>query len=412
MIINQIMNHRVAKNVGWIGMLQLANYIAPLLVLPFLSRHLATDEFGSVMVALATAAVALVVTDYGFNLSATYKIAKIQDDIESINKIIGRVFTAKIILVLISAIGIVIVATIPTYRPYIDVFSASILGIVGQAYQSSWLFQGLERMGVYALIQSSTKFLYVFLVYTVITPPVDPSTVMWCWSIANCIGMILALWQARRLGFHLFYFSPREALEEIKETSNYFWSRISVACYTSASSLIIGMTGLHYAAIYSVAEQGYKAGQAFTNTIAQAMYPYMAREKNWYLFSRVIAFGFIVLSTAAVTVSFFSDEVLQFVFGPVYIEAATVFIIMMCTLCINYFGVTLGYPALGAVNCIQAANSSVYYGVIVYGAVMALILFTGNLLPTYVAFSIAAAELVVFIVRVQALHAALNRQRK
>ncbi len=409
MQIKKIVNHRVAKNVGWIGLLQIANYIAPLLVLPYLSRHLTTDEFGSVMVSLATAAVALIITDYGFNLSATYKIAQAQEDIDGVNKIIGRVFTAKIALVLISVIGVVVIANIPNYSPYREVFTASILGIVSQAYQSSWLFQGLERMGMYVLIQSSTKFLYVFFVFTLILSPVNPSSVVWSWSIANCIGMFLAIWQARRLGFQLFNFLPREALEELKETSNYFWSRIAVAGYTSASSLIIGVTGLHYAAIYSVAEQGYKAGQAFTNTIAQAMYPYMAREKNWNLFSRVIALGFIVISTAAVSVSVFSEEVFQFLFGPGYHEAASVFTIMMCTLCINYLGVTLGYPALGAANCIQAANSSVYYGVIVYGAAMAVVLLAGNLRPEFVAISIAAAESVVLITRVQALHTALNR---
>ena len=59
------------KNGTSLGIVQLSNYILPLITLPYLARVLGPDYFGLVMMAQATMIYLTLLTDYGFNLSAT-----------------------------------------------------------------------------------------------------------------------------------------------------------------------------------------------------------------------------------------------------------------------------------------------------------------------------------------------------
>lgn len=94
-------NHSVFKNTISLFILQLTNVIAPLIVLPYLSRVLGINGFGLVMLAFSASSIGLVVTDFGFNLSATYSISKNRDKIDYISELIGSIFIIKMFLTLI-----------------------------------------------------------------------------------------------------------------------------------------------------------------------------------------------------------------------------------------------------------------------------------------------------------------------
>ena len=63
------------KNFTSLGLVQVTNYLLPLLVVPFLIRKIGIELFGLVSFAQAMVAYYNVVVDYGFNLTITQKIA-------------------------------------------------------------------------------------------------------------------------------------------------------------------------------------------------------------------------------------------------------------------------------------------------------------------------------------------------
>ena len=65
-ILQKIKSHSVTKNVSALGVMQIANYVVPLLLLPFLARQLGIEAFGVVAITFASIQLVMVLTDYGF----------------------------------------------------------------------------------------------------------------------------------------------------------------------------------------------------------------------------------------------------------------------------------------------------------------------------------------------------------
>ena len=398
-LIRKIAAHSVVQNTAWLSVLQIFSYISPLIVLPYLTGVLSVDEFGIVMIAITTVAISSIATDYGFSFSATSRISQNRHDAEYINKLIARIFTAKLFLVILGFATIIGISQLPAYVQYHEVFLIGSIAMVAQAFYSTWLFQGLEQLRFYTIYMASVKLLYVGLVVLFISDTSDPSNVLWCWSIASTIGMIISLKYLKMLGYKIGFASISEAFNELRYSTQFFLSRLAVTLYTSVNSIILGLTSLHHAAIYTSAEQCYKAGQAFTGSVSSALYPYMAKEKNWQQFTAMTIMSFLTLTILAVIAALNSEMIISLIFGSEYIESASVLSAMMVVLVINFLGSVYGYPALSAVGKINFANASVIIGAAVsLSGVWALSLFDA-LTPITVAINLLVAESIVLTLR-------------
>src|SRR5690554_7423247 len=78
-MLKKLTSHRLFKNTSALIIMQLFTYVAPFIVLPYLSRTLGADGFGLMIAALSLTVIANVCTDFGFNLSATYLISRKQN---------------------------------------------------------------------------------------------------------------------------------------------------------------------------------------------------------------------------------------------------------------------------------------------------------------------------------------------
>ena len=83
---------------------QAVNYIIPLITLPYQSRVLGVEKFGLVYFAIAFTVYFLVLTDFGFDLSATREIAVKRHNKKIISNIFSSVLTIKLLLVILSYI--------------------------------------------------------------------------------------------------------------------------------------------------------------------------------------------------------------------------------------------------------------------------------------------------------------------
>ena len=85
-IINKFKNNStILSNMASLGILQIANYIIPILVIPFIVRGLGVDKFGVVSYAQNIISYFTIIVTYGFEYSATRKIAINKNNPNAIN---------------------------------------------------------------------------------------------------------------------------------------------------------------------------------------------------------------------------------------------------------------------------------------------------------------------------------------
>jgi len=95
-------------NMASLSVLQIANYVLPLIIIPYLVRVLGVEKFGLVMFAQATIQFFIISTDYGFHLSAVREIATNRDDLNKVSQIFSSVMAVKFVL-LVLCFGILLI---------------------------------------------------------------------------------------------------------------------------------------------------------------------------------------------------------------------------------------------------------------------------------------------------------------
>ena len=93
---------REVKDVFYLLALQGLNYIAPLIVLPYLIVVLGAEKFGYIGFAMSVTQYLMLVVDFGFNLSATKRVALAKSNPTELQRIFTSTVYAKIGLLVVS----------------------------------------------------------------------------------------------------------------------------------------------------------------------------------------------------------------------------------------------------------------------------------------------------------------------
>ncbi|MCE4198814.1 O34 family O-antigen flippase, partial [Escherichia coli] len=97
------LDKRLTSNIISLCLVQGAGYIIPLLTLPYLVKTLGPVSYGVLGFSIAFTQYFLLIVDYGFNLSATKKIAGERNKIK-VSEIFWNVMACKLILTIICCV--------------------------------------------------------------------------------------------------------------------------------------------------------------------------------------------------------------------------------------------------------------------------------------------------------------------
>jgi PST family polysaccharide transporter len=274
---------RLIENFLSLSVLQFANYILPLITLPYLVRVLGPEKFGLIAFSQAFIGYFQILTDYGFNLSATREISINRENKEKVSEIFSSVMIIKLALMIISLILMfVIIFFFEKFRKDWIIYYLTFGMVVGQVLFPVWFFQGMEKMKYITFLNILAKVIFTVAIFVFVKESSDYLYVALLNSLGFIIAGILGLWIVFR-DFNVEFRIPRwEGIKyQRKEGWYIFISTVAISLYTISNTFILGIfTNNTIVGYYSAAEKIIRAILGFLAPISQTIYPYISKLMN------------------------------------------------------------------------------------------------------------------------------------
>jgi len=258
--------------------LQGANYVLPLITLPYLVRVLGPGKFGLLAFAQAFTQYFVILTDYGFNLTATRQIAIHRDDTKKVSEIFSVVMIIKFALMVVSFLLMAaIVLAVPMFHADWRVYFLTFLMVLGNVLFPVWFFQGMERMKYITVLNISAKFIAVVAIFVFVQKQSDYLIAAGIQSGGFVIAGLLGLFSLRRVApLRSAFPSWRAIVETLREGWHVFISTGAISLYTSSNTFILGLvTNTVTVGYFSAADKLVRAVQGILTPVSQAIYPHI-----------------------------------------------------------------------------------------------------------------------------------------
>ncbi len=351
-------NSIVFKNYLYLLMIQGANFILPLITIPYLVRTIGTNKFGIVMVAQSLALFLTIVTDFGFNISATREVAMIKNNKESLSQFFFNVIFIKTILLICSFLVLLsLTIFVEKFNQESLVYLLSFGVVFGQVLFPSWFFQGIEKMKMITLINVLAKLIFTVSVFLVIKNQDDYYFVPLFYGLgfllSGALGFIFSL-------KYIQYKKPIviESIQIAKESFSLFLSNLAVSLYTNMNTFIIGVfVSDSLAGVYSSMEKLIVATKSIYTPLYQAMFPNLSikgkhkiKEMIEYIKYYVGGLGIII----SLVIILFAKDILEIIYKDdlitSYYSIFQILGLIGFLSSLNMLYVSLFFPAVKAFN--------------------------------------------------------------
>lgn len=263
--VTRALGHVTVRNALFLYGVQISSYVFPFITLAYLSRVLSPEKIGLIGFAQSFVWYFTTLTEYGFNLTATRRIAIQKESPETVNQIFNAVMMAKGLL---TCLGFVILMTVvfatPRLRENWPLFALSFMTVVGGWLFPMWLYQGMEKMGQVAARDFTAKLIATILVVILVRRESDYMLAAGIQSGATVIAGIISLALAPVICGVRFQRLPwREVAVALREGWPVFLSMAALTLTTSTNTVILGF-------VAPAAEVGYYIA-AYRLTVAVRM---------------------------------------------------------------------------------------------------------------------------------------------
>ncbi len=393
------------KNTVMLYILTFSNYLFGLITVPYQTRILSPDVYGIVSFAQAFSVYIQLVLDFGFILSATEDVAKNKDNKEKQSQILSAVLWCKIILGLLCfAVVSVLCISVDRFNGNVLLFQLFFFATMINSLLPDFLYRGNEKMSAITYRTVAVKLFFTVCIFVFLKDKSQSFVI----PLLNALGAVgSCIWTYfdvyRNLGVRFVKVSWSFVWETMKRSAGFFVSRIASTVYGAANTLILGFwfpEGSALLGYYTGAEKLMTTAKSAFSPIADSLYPYMVKNKNYGLVKKIMLVLMPVIFIGCVILWIFAEPFCVLFLGEEYRASAEIFRVFIPVILITLPNYILGFPILSPMGLARYANISVVVGAVIHAAQLIVLFISGTMDAKTVGIATCITEAVILIFRI------------
>lgn len=267
------------KDTLYLFLLQGMNYAIPLILIPYLMIKLGVESYGLIGFSTAIIQFLILFVDFGFNMSATKRIAINKDNKKELSQVFFSTLCAKIILLLISLLIFLIIYNIPRFHEYQIALICTLPMLIGSTFTFTWFYQGIGQIRYLSLLSMACRILILPLTFYLVQSSEDYIYAIFINSLVYISVAFISIFWIFKNKFLIFEkINFTDIKNELNGSFPFFLSIASISIYTQLFIVILGVfTNPTVVGVYSAAEKIIRTiSLLFYTPINQVYYPRIA----------------------------------------------------------------------------------------------------------------------------------------
>lgn len=403
------------KNTVMLYILTFSNYFFGLITVPYQTRILSPEIYGIVSFAQAFSVYIQLILDFGFILSATEDIAKNKDDKEYQSKILSAVLWCKLILgILCFTVVSVLCLSVEKFNANALLFQLFFFSTLINSMLPDFLYRGNEKMSAITYRTVAVKLFFTVCIFVFLKDKSQSFVI----PLLNALGAIgSCIWTYydvyHKLGVRFVKVAPSYVWGTLKRSAGFFVSRIASTVYGAANTLVLGFwfpEGSALLGYYTSAEKLMTTAKSAFSPIADSLYPYMVKNKNYKLIKKIMLVLMPLIFIGCVVLWIFAEPFCVLFLGKEYAASAEIFRVFIPVILITLPNYVLGFPVLSPLGLAKYANISVVVGAVIHAVQLLILFISGTMNAVNVGIATCITEAVILIFRVMVI--VINKKRK
>ncbi|SDP56898.1 polysaccharide transporter, PST family [Mucilaginibacter sp. OK268] len=231
------------KNILSLGVVQIANYLLPLISVPIIVRIIGPANYGIINYYSSFVAYFVLLINYGFEYSGTRFIAVEKDNIQKRNEHFTKILIAKFLLFIVSLVlfagSIIFIAK---SNSEIQVAVYTYLISISWVLSPNWFYQGMQKLTNVAIFNFVSKLLYTILILLIVT---QKAYFVWQPLILSLIQILVAvislIYAIKKFKISFIKVTMRSVLDLLVSDRMIFFTMIATNLYTDTNVVILGL---------------------------------------------------------------------------------------------------------------------------------------------------------------------------
>lgn len=344
-------------NISSLTIIQIMNIVFPAVTLPYLVRVLGPENYGLVNFAIIIASYFMILSEYGFNLSATKEISVNRKDKLLVEHIFSDVFFSKALLGLLSLVlYLILIISIDKFSGELSLYLISFSYVIGAILFPMWYFQGTEKMALLPALYFLPRLTGTVLIFILVKESGDYLVLIIIYSAVQIsTGLSGFLYAVIKNKIRITRPSVRGIKKQLANSYKLFLSNVSISIYTTSAPIFLGfLEGNSAVGIYVAADKIRNLISSFLSTISTGVYPYINKllqdsEEGFIRFNiKLLKLRGIFTFILSCLLFIFADVIVKIILGDSFSQSAQIlrvlaFLPFIITLS-NSFGIQMMLP--------------------------------------------------------------------